>query len=135
MDQIMRPHTAGAGADVHVIVSNVSQNESDPRSSSLCLTAPPATTTQQQVRKRLFLHPICDAETRTFVKAGSGHTCWESSKREVFSQPRDSQHVVEAGVAEADDVVKLEPCADVADGQTWKWKIDPLTGGDAAMLY
>jgi hypothetical protein len=133
MDQIMRPHTAGAGADVHVIVSNVSQNESDPRSPSLCLTAPPAT--QQQVRKRLFLHPICDAETRTFVKAGSGHTCWESSKREVFSQPRDSQHVVEAGVAEADDVVKLEPCADVADGQTWKWKIDPLTGGDTAMLY
>jgi hypothetical protein len=41
--QIWRSHTAGAGEDIHVIVANVSLNNSDPQAASLCLTAPPTT--------------------------------------------------------------------------------------------
>lgn len=83
--QIWRPHTAGAGDDVHVIVANVFLNNSDPHAASLCLTAPPAA---------------------------------------VAPSTRQDE-VIDA------HAVRLEPCEDLSDGQTWKWAIDPMTSGDA----
>jgi hypothetical protein len=86
--QIWYPHTAGAGANVWVIVSNRTANSSDPHAGGLCLTAPPS------------------------VSDGSA--------------PND-----DAAAPNGDAAVAAEECADAADGQTWKWVIDPESGGDA----
>ena len=87
--QVWQPHTAGRGADLHVIVSNRTSNASDPHAPGLCLTAPTAAADSRNTQ----------AEDRA------------SASDQVM--------------------VGMEECADASDGQTWKWKIDPLSGGDA----